>query len=57
MIRLWQDRILYEQLSAAAIKWSAEFSFEQTTSAFRDGLLAILAEPPARMEGRVQVGN
>jgi glycosyltransferase involved in cell wall biosynthesis len=55
MIRLWHDRALYQELSAAAIASSTAFSFEQTADAFRAEVAAILAEPEARLPERVEV--
>jgi glycosyltransferase involved in cell wall biosynthesis len=48
MIRLWQDRHLYQQLSSAAIAASTVFSFEETARAFRTELTAALARTKSR---------
>ncbi len=57
MMLLWRDPDLYQRMSAAARAWSATFSFERTATAFRAGIAAALAKPPARRQDGLEVGN
>jgi glycosyltransferase involved in cell wall biosynthesis len=44
MARLMTDQALYQRLSTAAAAWSATFSYESTTTAFRNELAGIVRE-------------